>query len=109
VKDLNCELNLVVDLVKLIEHFLQSYSAFYVGLCFKLFWEIYLHIYASFLTPKLQWEFWWLCPVQKLHWKFWWLGVCAYKVVARVLVALHLRIQIKQWIFGGSIVCWCNP
>ena len=28
--------------------------------------------------------------MQKLHQKFWWLCVCAYKVIARVLVALHL-------------------
>jgi hypothetical protein len=83
-------------LVKLIEHFLQSYSVFYIGLCFKSFWEIYLRIYASFLMPKSQWEFWWLRLVQKSHQKFWWLCVCAYKVVARVLVALRLCIQIKQ-------------
>jgi hypothetical protein len=103
VKYLHCELNLVVDLMKLIEHFLQSYSVFYVGLCFKSFWEIYLRIYTSFWMPKLQWEFWWLRPAQKSHRKFWWLHVCAYKVIATVLVALRLRIQIKQWIFGGSI------
>ena len=32
--------------MKLIEHFLQSYSAFYVGLCFKLFWKfifVFMH------------------------------------------------------------------
>ena len=36
-KHLHCGFRTVVNLVKLIEHFLQSYSVFYVGLCFKLF------------------------------------------------------------------------
>ena len=32
--------------MKLIEHFLQSYSVFYIGLCFKSFWKfifVFMH------------------------------------------------------------------
>ena len=32
--------------MKLIEHFVQSYSAFYIGLCFKSFWKftfVFMH------------------------------------------------------------------
>ena len=71
--------------MKLIEHFLQSCSLD----CVLVVSEVYLCVYALVCCFKSQWEFGWLCTVQKLHWKFWWLCVCAYKVVAEVLVALH--------------------